>query len=30
MGTLPTESLFWSQAQDSEVFDDRVDMGEGG
>ena len=30
MGTLPTESIFWSQAEDTKVFDDGVDLGEGG
>ena len=30
MGTLPTESILRGQAEDTEVADDRVDMGEGG
>ena len=30
MGALPTESVFWGQAEDTEVIDDRVDMGQGG
>ena len=30
MGPLPTEFVFWGQAEDTEVIDDGVDMGEGG
>ena len=30
MGALPTESILWGQAEDTEVIDDRVDMGQGG
>ena len=30
MGALPTEFVLWGQAKDTEVIDDRVDMGEGG
>lgn len=30
MGALPTESVLWSQAKDTEVVDDGIDMGEGG
>ena len=30
MGSLPTESVFWGQAENTEVIDDGVDMGEGG
>ena len=30
MGALPTEFILWGQAKDTEVIDDRVDMGEGG
>ena len=30
MGALPTELIFWGPAEDTEVIDDRVDMGEGG
>lgn len=30
MGALPTEFIFWGQAEDTEVVNDRVDMGEGG
>ena len=30
MGTLPTEFILRDQAEDTEVIDDRIDMGEGG
>lgn len=30
MGSLPTESVLRNQAEDTEVVDDWVDMGEGG
>ena len=30
MGALPTELIFWGPAEDTEVIDDRIDMGEGG
>ena len=30
MGPLPTEFVFWGQAEDTEVIADGVDMGEGG
>lgn len=30
MGALPTEFIFWGQAEDTEVVNDGVDMGEGG
>ena len=30
MGTLPTEPILWGQAQDTEVSNDRINMGEGG
>ena len=30
MGPLSTESVFWSQAEDTEIIDDRVAVGKGG
>ena len=30
MGALPTESVLWGQAEDTEIVDDGIDMGEGG
>ena len=30
MGTLPTESVLWRQAKDTENVDNRIIVGEGG
>ena len=30
MGSLPAESLFWSQTEDTEIVDDGIAVGEGG
>ena len=30
MGPISTESVFWNQAEDTKIIDDRVAMGKGG